>query len=655
MKSFRKSKVIMSLMVFGLFFINSSQAALVQWTGALNTKWSNAANWTVSGTGVHMVPGATDDVEITNVTNQPSVDISPIINSLLIDNGAQLSMAAGINLNVNGDVNIIGPPPGSSLTIGGGTLMLTGSFTGGTVDATAANSTLIIGGDMNINSLNTTSKGSSTVILNGNVLQNVVGSYHFNNLEIDNSSGVDMNGNITVDQDLTGTGNFVAGTYTLTFKGSNMTVASFTAGTSTVNLWGSVQNINGYTFNNVNQKNTQTQLQGNVTVNGTLSFNTGNILCGSYNLTIGSSGSISSAGISTGYIITDAGGALVMNAGTGGTLYPVGHSATEYNPVTLTSASGAVSCQVSVADGLTDQFGSAVTSHAVNATWAITPVSAGSVSISTQWTNGSSAGALSIDPQQELTGFDESNVYLCYRTATTGSWTYTSGPHSSTSSGTDPLTISSYSNVSLNTGSTYYVSAVDYYTSISPLPVKLTAFDAIPENQTVLLQWTTSSEINNDYFEILRSANGINWQSVTRVAGNGTTQQLHNYSFNDQLNGQALAGAIYYRLKQVDFNGAESLSPIRSIKLSAINSSAPAEAINIYPNPADNEVNIDFSGADDNSELRIINAAGVLQYAERINRNEMHTRINTGLLNPGMYVVQIVNKDNIVTGILIRK
>jgi hypothetical protein len=508
---------------------------------------------------------------------------------------------------------------------------------------------------MNINFLNTTSKGSSTIILNGNTTQNVDGNYWFNYLEIDNANGVTMNGNMTVDQDLSGTGNYVAtGSYNLTFTGNNMTVASFSAGTSTVNLWGNVQKINGYTFYNVNHKNEQTQLQADVTVNHTLSFATGNIICGSHNLTIGSSGTISDAGISTGYIVTDGGGALVMNATSGSMLYPIGHSATEYNPLTLTAASGTVSCQVSVADGLTDQSGATVTSHAVNATWTITPASPGAVSISTQWTNGSSGATLSIDPPQELTGFDESNVYLCYRTSANSIWTYTSGPHSSTLSGTDPLAVSSYSNVTLNAGSTYYVSAVDNNNTISPLPVKLISFDAKLLMEDVLLQWATSSEINNDYFEIQRSTNGINWQPVGRVAGNGTSQELHNYSFNDALNGQVLSGIIYYRLRQVDFNGTESISPIRNIRLSSKSSASPSE-INIYPNPADAEVNIDFGNADANSTLIISYTSGTQVYMESIGSGQLHTTVNTSLLQPGMYVVQLVAKDHVTTAIMIKK
>ncbi len=98
---------------------------------------------------------------------------------------------------------------------------------------------------------------------------------------------------------------------------------------------------------------------------------------------------------------------------------------------------------------------------------------------------------------------------------------------------------------------------------VSILPVSLSSFSAKKQNSSVNLQWTTASEKNNSHFNVLRSANGSQFQTLSKVVGNGNTNTTTNYYYTDK---QPLAGDNFYQLEQVDFNGQTSLSPIVSVK-----------------------------------------------------------------------------------------
>jgi hypothetical protein len=87
---------------------------------------------------------------------------------------------------------------------------------------------------------------------------------------------------------------------------------------------------------------------------------------------------------------------------------------------------------------------------------------------------------------------------------------------------------------------------------ISGLPIELLDFTAKVFSQCVSLTWLTAAEINNDFFTIERSRNGVNWEILTFVQGAGNSNQVLTYTWEDD---QPLNGISYYRLKQTDFDG----------------------------------------------------------------------------------------------------
>lgn len=100
------------------------------------------------------------------------------------------------------------------------------------------------------------------------------------------------------------------------------------------------------------------------------------------------------------------------------------------------------------------------------------------------------------------------------------------------------------------------------YSPAEILPIIISKWMATSLSESVLLEWTTSSEENNSYFIVERSINGRDWERIGKVPGAGTTSIAHSYSLEDT---HPVAGISYYRLKQTDFNGEYSYSSVKCV------------------------------------------------------------------------------------------
>lgn len=170
------------------------------------------------------------------------------------------------------------------------------------------------------------------------------------------------------------------------------------------------------------------------------------------------------------------------------------------------------------------------------------------------------------------------------------------------------------------------------FTPPSVAPVSLLNFNANCINKNVKLDWQTASEINNDYFDLERSADGNSYGSLLRVNGNGTTNEPHQYFAYDE---QPLGGSNYYRLKQVDFNGSTTYyNPI-------IVNCNQVEGISIYPNP--NNGSFIVSGISEEEEIQLTDALGRTLLSKK---GEMNYELNN--LQEGIYFVIIKSKFGLV-------
>jgi hypothetical protein len=123
---------------------------------------------------------------------------------------------------------------------------------------------------------------------------------------------------------------------------------------------------------------------------------------------------------------------------------------------------------------------------------------------------------------------------------------------------------------------------------INPLPVSWLYFEGETQDHTHILKWATATEINNDYFILERSINATEWVEVARLDGAGNSTTTLHYSFEDQT---APAGTVYYRLRQVDYDGQFEFAP-NLVSLFKRPQALKTELdFIIYPNPTyNNEV-----------------------------------------------------------------
>ena len=118
--------------------------------------------------------------------------------------------------------------------------------------------------------------------------------------------------------------------------------------------------------------------------------------------------------------------------------------------------------------------------------------------------------------------------------------------------------------------------------SSQPLPVQLISFTAEALGPDGLLRWQTASELKNDRFEIESSVDGRAYQRLGQVAGHGTSTLAHSYQFVDKNLARYAAGQVYYRLRQVDTDGASAYSPVRTLAVPL----AAGLLVQAYPNPS---------------------------------------------------------------------
>ena len=169
----------------------------------------------------------------------------------------------------------------------------------------------------------------------------------------------------------------------------------------------------------------------------------------------------------------------------------------------------------------------------------------------------------------------------------------------------------------------------------SGLPIELLSFDAIHRNnQEVQLSWITLSEINNDYFTLERSTNGLKWNEIQRIKGAGNSKEMLHYRYVDRY---PLAGISYYRLKQTDFDGSFTYSKIKSVRINQ-----PKQTLTVtYSSFSPHLVTIE-GDAENLRVLQVYNKLGQL-FTPRVSINRIHaSKITLDLhqLPQGVYLVK---------------
>lgn len=187
------------------------------------------------------------------------------------------------------------------------------------------------------------------------------------------------------------------------------------------------------------------------------------------------------------------------------------------------------------------------------------------------------------------------------------------------------------------------------------LPITLVDFNAIAGKDKVILNWVTSSEINNDFFTIERSDNGKNFSPVLMKEGAGNSTSMRYYEIIDN---NPLQGISYYRLKQTDFDGKFTYSNIESVYFNVDNKN-DLEILSMSPNPFDTDIEINFFVKDDgDAELTMFDASGKTIERKTITVNEGVNKLRlpeNEILRAGIYFVSIVYENYRVTKKIVRR
>jgi hypothetical protein len=170
----------------------------------------------------------------------------------------------------------------------------------------------------------------------------------------------------------------------------------------------------------------------------------------------------------------------------------------------------------------------------------------------------------------------------------------------------------------------------------NPLPIKLASFAVECLNGLANIVWKTVGEQNTSRFDVERSTDGTQWQTIGNIAAAGYSQQEKDYSFTD---GNATPGSVFYRIVEIDLDGAVSYSTTASAKCALV-SDDPV----IYPNPVRDILWLSmFSPGASDIKMDIFNANGasVGEQINRLNAGANKIGIDMKPFAPGIYFINI--------------
>jgi hypothetical protein len=170
------------------------------------------------------------------------------------------------------------------------------------------------------------------------------------------------------------------------------------------------------------------------------------------------------------------------------------------------------------------------------------------------------------------------------------------------------------------------------------LPVELSKFNVQKQSGGNKLVWETLSEANNSHFELERSLDGLIFTTIKSINGKGSSKELSSYNYIDT---DINYPTIYYRLKQVDFNGASHYSTIQFVK----NNLIKGLDLIIYPNPVAEKLIVKSYTSFNNASLKVINATGkVLLEKNDVRGHEIIVDISAHAT--GIYILEVNDAGN---------
>ncbi len=180
------------------------------------------------------------------------------------------------------------------------------------------------------------------------------------------------------------------------------------------------------------------------------------------------------------------------------------------------------------------------------------------------------------------------------------------------------------------------------------LPVSLINFVASFDDRSVILNWTTTFENNNAYFELERSLDGVTYETEAKVKGQGTTGITHVYAHTDRTPERITSNKdLYYRLKQVDLDGTTTTSKVLVVRVYKTKS---LQMISVTPNPVKNDIRVNVQ-LNENSfiVMKVANSNGneiIRKSAKCVSGENMFSLEGTSRLASGLYFLEVMINSN---------
>jgi hypothetical protein len=209
-------------------------------------------------------------------------------------------------------------------------------------------------------------------------------------------------------------------------------------------------------------------------------------------------------------------------------------------------------------------------------------------------------------------------------------------------------------NTVANTVTTPAITVANFFTAwtlsdvTDPLPVILNSFTNSCDGKNVVINWTTQTEINNDYFILEKSYDGYVFFEVAQVNGNGNSNISNFYEANVESENKI----VYFRLKQVDFDGTVNYHEI--ISSNCTNSIFEISLPILTANQLSFIIN---SELDDNFQVYLYDYRGrlIIDKSESLQKGLSNIKINNLNLSSGIYMLSIVGQNKFYSTKLLRR
>lgn len=183
----------------------------------------------------------------------------------------------------------------------------------------------------------------------------------------------------------------------------------------------------------------------------------------------------------------------------------------------------------------------------------------------------------------------------------------------------------------MNSGSEEW--AIDAIEVSSAMPVELSRFNVRAMKGGAMLNWETATETDNEYFAIERSTNGLDFEEIDQVIGQGTSFEAYQYEYFDAELPDSRN--VYYRLVQMDYDGTFSISQVKVISNTLKNGQ-----LRLTPNPASNAVEIDLTSAiQGDIEIQLFDIKGQLVQSNLISGDDKRV-IDISQIPQGQYILK---------------